>query len=115
MRFIYTVVMLSAMATSAAAAEVEGFLMDRMCSRKAMDGGQKTAAMHTRDCALMPDCISSGYGVYTTDGKYLAFDDAGNSKAAAALKQSDKKDNLRVKVNGKVDGDHIAVSRVDLL
>ena len=43
----------------------------------------------------MPPCQQSGYGVYTADNKYITFDDAGNTKAIAALKKSKKKDDLQ--------------------
>jgi hypothetical protein len=43
----------------ASAADVQGVLMDKMCSMKAMKEGQQDAHAHTRDCALMPDCQKS--------------------------------------------------------
>jgi hypothetical protein len=71
-----------ASALTASAADFEGVLMDKMCSAKALqEGGQKAAAMHKRDCALMPDCMKSGYGVVTAEGKFLAFDESGNQRA----------------------------------
>jgi len=56
----------------------------------------------------------SGYGVFTADNKYLVFDAAGNEQAAAALKSSKKKDNLKVKVSGEVDGETIKVASLKL-
>jgi hypothetical protein len=96
------------------AAEVEGTLMDKMCSMKAAKEGQKAAAMHIRQCAMMPDCEKSGYGVFTTDNRFLAFDAAGNEQAANALKASQKKHNLKVRVSGEVDGDTIKVASLKL-
>lgn len=98
----------------APAAEVEGFLVDKMCSMKAMKEGQQAAAMHTKDCALMPDCVASGCGVFTADGKFLTFDAKGNQEAEKALKATDKKDNLKVKVSGDIDGDSIKVASLKL-
>src|SRR6516162_5600546 len=86
-------VMLTCSAWVASAADVDGVLMDKMCSMKAMKDGQSAAAMHTKECALMPDCQKSGYGVFTADGRYLKFDAAGDEKAAAALQKTTKKDN----------------------
>ena len=93
---------------------LNGVLMDKMCSMKAAKEGQQAVAVHTRECALMPPCEKSGYGVVTTDNKFLAFDDAGNAKALAALKASKKKDNLRVQVTGDVQGDSIKVANLKL-
>ena len=106
--------LLTGLAGVLSAAEVEGVLMDKMCSMKALKDGQKVATMHTRQCAMMPDCEKSGYGVFTADNKYLVFDAAGNEQAAAALKSSKKKDNLKVKVSGEVTGDTIKVASLTL-
>ena len=67
---------------------------------------------HPRVCALQ--CASGGYGVITADGKFLRFDEAGNAKALAALKKSEKKDHLRVTVTGSQKDDVIAVSTITL-
>jgi hypothetical protein len=102
-------------ALAASAEQVEGVLMDKMCSAKAAKEGQQAAAMHSRDCALMPDCVKSGFGVFTSDNRFLTFDAAGNRMAQQALQQTDKKENLRVRVNGNVQGDAIKVSDLKLI
>lgn len=106
--------LITGLAAALSAVEVEGVLMDKMCSMKAVKEGQKAAIMHTRQCAMMPDCEKSGYGVFTVDNKYLGFDAAGNEQAAAALKSCKKKDNLKVKVSGEVDGETIKVASLKL-
>jgi len=107
-------ILFTSLAGALSAAEVEGVLMDKMCSMKAAKEGQKAATMHTRQCAMMPDCEKSGYGVFTADNKFLVFDPAGNEQAMTALKASKKKDNLKVKVSGEIDGDAIKVASVKL-
>lgn len=105
-----------AFAWAAPAAELEGVLMDKMCSMKALqEGGQKVAAMHKRDCALMPDCVKSGYGLVTADNKFIAFDAAGNQRVEKAVRASKKTDNLRVKVTGEESGDTIQLKTLKLL
>ena len=99
----------------AQAAELQGILIDKMCSAKVLQGGQKAARAHTRECALMPDCAKSGYGVYTADGKFITFDSDGNKKAEEALRASKKKDNLRVTVTGELSGDTITLASLKLL
>jgi hypothetical protein len=98
----------------ASAAQVNGVLIDKMCSSKAISGGQKAAAEHDKDCALADPCQKSGYGVYTSDGKYLTFDEEGNKKALAALKATKKTDELKVTVTGDVDGDKIKVASLKM-
>src|SRR4051812_36016124 len=83
---------------AASAAQVQGILMDKMCSMTAAKQGQTFATQHDTKCALQPPCQASGYGVFTPDNKFLSFDAAGNTKAVAALKATKKTDNLKVTV-----------------
>jgi hypothetical protein len=63
---------------------------------------------HTTECALK--CSKSGYGLLTTDGSYLRFDQGGNEKALAALKATKRTDHLRATVVGERDGETIKVT-----
>jgi len=108
-----SIVVLLGLCASPALALAESYqnvpLMDANCSRKAVanpDG-------HTRDCALK--CAASGFGIVTKDQHFLKFDAAGNAKITDALKASDRKDHLRVNVNGDVQGDTLQVASVTLL
>ena len=120
---LWLVTLISGLSAVAHAASVQGVLMDKMCSYKAetrvvpgdrLEGGMLVAYVHTRQCALMPDCQKSGYGVYTYDDKFLAFDEAGNRKALALLKETKKEDDLRVEVTGEIQGDTIKVATIKL-
>jgi hypothetical protein len=73
------------------------------------------ATAHDRECALMPSCQQSGYGVFTADNKFLAFDAGGNAQATAALKSSKKKNDLQVTVIGAIQGDTIQVLSLKLI
>jgi len=112
------------LAANAASTTVQGVLMDKQCSSKAevrvvpggsLEGGMLVAYVHTRQCALMPACQKSGYGVFTYDNKFLSFDAAGSQKALAALKASKKEDDLKVEVTGEIQGDTIKVVSLKLL
>lgn len=116
--------LLAAFAAVASAAQVQGILIDQMCSSKAevrivsgprLEGGMIVAEAHTRQCALMPACERSGYGVFTYDNKFLKFDPAGSRKALAALRASKKEDDLKVEVTGEIQGDMIKVASLKLL
>ena len=125
MRNLWKGLLLTALAAvTASAAEVKGVLMDKQCSSKAethivpgprLEGGILVAYNHTRQCALMPACQKSGYGIFTYDQKYLSFDAAGNQKALAALKASKKEDDLIVEVTGEIQNDTIKVTSLKLL
>lgn len=105
--------------------KVQGVLIDKECSSKAetrvvpgprIEGGILAAYTHTRQCALMPACQRSGYGVFTYDSnKFLAFDAEGNRKALAILRDSKKEDDFRVEVAGEVQGDLMKVTSIRLL
>lgn len=105
--------------------KVQGVLIDKQCSSKAetrvapgprIEGGMLVAYTETRQCALMSSCQRSGYGVFTYDSnKFLAFDPAGNRKALAIFKNSEKEDDFRVEVTGEVQGDHMKVASIRLL
>src|ERR1700691_4023652 len=82
----------AAFAAAASAAQVQGILMDQMCS-----------------------CEKSGYGVFTYDNKFLKCDPAGSRKALAALKASKKEDDLKVEVTGEIQGDTIKVASLKLV
>ena len=111
------------MAAIASAEEVKGVLMDQMCSGKAevrvlstgIEGGMIVAEAHTRECALMPSCQKSGYGIFTWDNKFLKFDAAGSRRAQEAIKASKKLDDLEVTVTGEIKGDTIKVESLKLL
>ena len=115
--------LLAGMAAIAAAEEVKGVLMDQACSGKAevrvlstgIEGGMIVAEAHTRECALMPACEKSGYGIFTYDNKFLKFDPAGSRKALQAIKASKKLDDLEVEVTGKINGDTIKVESLKLV
>jgi hypothetical protein len=116
--------LLAAGAAALSAAQVQGVLMDEMCSSKAevrivsgprLEGGMIVAEAHTRECALMPACQKSGYGVFTYDNKFLKFDEAGSRKALAAIKASKKEDDLKVEVTGEIQGDTIKVVSLKLI
>jgi hypothetical protein len=101
--------------------KVQGVLIDKMCSYKAetrvvpgglLAGGIITIYPHTKQCALMPDCQKSGYGIFTYDQKFLPFDDAGNQKALAYFKQAKQEDDFRVEVIGQIQNDVLKVASI---
>jgi hypothetical protein len=120
-----SLVVAGSLAMVAHAAEIKGILIDEKCSGKAdlrisgatglLVGGRIVAEAHTRECLLMPECEKSGYGVYTSDNKFLKFDEAGNRKALAAIKASTKLDDFEVEINGEIKGDTIKVMSLKVL
>jgi len=60
---------------------------------------------------MAPDCKNSGFGVVTLDGVFLKFDTEGDKKAVELLEGTD---NIKVRVDGEVDGKKIAVKSLTL-
>jgi hypothetical protein len=108
-------VLLTAAALSSFAAEtkVQGYLVDLAC---ASEEGQKPGfgAKHSKDCLQMPDCAQSGYGVLTDDKKVIKFDTASNAKAKQFISELKKNKDIKVNVTGTVDGEKMAVSKIEL-
>jgi hypothetical protein len=122
--FLCLPALIAASVAIASAAQVQGILIDQMCSSKAevrivsgprLEGGMIVAEAHTRECALMPACQKSGYGIFTYDNKFLKFDEAGSRKALAAIKASKKEDDLKVEVTGEIQGDTMKVASLKLI
>ena len=82
-----------------------GTVVDVMCKNNDL-------ANHTRDCALK--CSKSGYGIVLSDGKFIKFDERGNTKALAALKASSKEKDLKAKVSGTLKEDVIQVDSIEV-
>ena len=115
-QILMSFVLLAALSAPLSAEEFEGYLIDEMCSAKVLEKGGDAAKAHTKDCALMPNCKSSGYGLVTADGKFLKFDDDGDDMAATTLGfPSAGKDNIKAVVNGKLEGDTISVIAVQIM
>ena len=81
-------------------------VIDTMCLSKVKDNPDK----HKTECLLM--CADDGFGIITSDGKYLKFDEAGNQKALALFKETDKKNSVRVDVTGELNEDSVKVSSI---
>ena len=93
-------------------AAMKGYLIDKMCGstmeRKSPDQAMASAAKHTKICATEEGCAASGYGLMM-NGTWIAFDEAGNKKAAEYLQKTKSADHLYVAVSGKQTADKIAV------
>ena len=101
--------------------EYVGYLSDVMCASKDIAGDgtnlHKNPKKHTVACMKMPDCASSGYGVFIKDkeaGKYIfyRFHEKGNDMAKKLLETTEKTDNMKMKVRGIMIKDFIMVDSI---
>ena len=124
-RLLISLIVAGGFMVAAHAEEIKGILMDQNSSGEAdlrisgatglLEGGRIVAEAHTREDLLKPENQKSGYGVYTSDNKFLKFDEAGNRKALAAIKASTRLDDFEVEVTGEVKGDTIKVASLKVL
>jgi len=113
--FVLASLTLDAQTKKEAPKVMKGYLIDKMCGstmqKKSADQAMASAAKHTKVCATEEGCAESGYGLMM-NGKWTAFDDAGNKKAAEYLKTTKAADHLYVAVAGTQTKDNIAVASI---
>jgi len=95
--------------------KLTGYVVDVVCfaehAKENPEAANKAAAEHSKDCALMDDCIKGGYGIYA-DGQWYPFDAKGNELAKAAFEKSRKKDHLKLTVEGMKHEGKILVAKL---
>ncbi len=98
-------------ATPADTMVLKGDIIDNMCACS-----QKPEMLlefiktHTKQCALQPACVGSGYTIFA-DGKLYAFDKASNAKIEEFLKKADSK--LQVVAAAKKAGDELVLVSIE--
>jgi hypothetical protein len=100
-----------AMASNSDPVTVKGYLIDVSCATKHA-GESGFAEGHDKDCLLM--CAKSGFGVLTGEGKFVKFDDDGNKKVEAFIKETDTDSGWKVQVTGQVTGEKMTVESIAL-
>ena len=103
--FMKHAALLALFAAAAFAESWTGTVVDVMCKGRDL-------ASHTRQCAV--NCAKGGFGLVLQDGKFVKFNETGNSKALALLKTSSKEKDLKAKVTGSLDGEVIQVESIEL-
>jgi len=95
--------------------KLTGYVVDVVCAadhtKDNPEDATKFAAEHTQECALMEECVKSGYGIFA-DGKWYPFDAKGNTLAKALLDKTAKKDHIKVTVEGMKHEGKILVEKL---
>jgi len=95
--------------------KLTGYVVDVVCFadhvKDSPEAATKVAAEHTKECALMEDCVKGGYGVYA-DGQWYPFDAKGNELAKAAFEKTGKKDHIKMTVEGMKHDGKILVQKI---
>jgi hypothetical protein len=92
-----TLTLTSPAATSSAGEDrletVRGHLMPFKCQHD-------DKLSHTRECALRPECMATGYGLTLADGTFVQFDLESSQKAVRTLTRSTKPNDLVAEAEG---------------
>ncbi len=88
-----------------------GILMDATCGSRLADSPEE-AASHLVSCSLKESCVTAGFGVLI-EGKFYKFDKMGDKLALMILQSTDKKSNVRVRVDAHFDKDVISPAIVE--
>ena len=97
--------LLFATAAFAAGDAWTGTVVDVMCKGKDL-------ASHTTKCAVA--CAKGGYGLVSSDGKFLKFDETGNAKTLAILKKTTREKDVKAKVTGTLQDEVIQVETIEI-
>ncbi len=83
--------------TLAEPATVVGYVMPVACKDRKAGG----IVAHTTVCALEPDCIETGFGLWTEEA-FTKFDTQGNELALKYFRSTHREDNHKVRVIGNL-------------
>ena len=107
---VLAILLLSTNLTFAADTTKTGILLDAMCGEMSASDADDLSS-HKVLCALMPNCQESGFGI-VVEGTFLKFGDAGDEKALAFLKGTQKKSAVKIAVTGEFSGDNVKVATI---
>lgn len=90
---------------------LKGDIIDNMCaSAQKPEDLADFVKTHTKECALMPACVESGYSIFA-DGTLYKFDAGSNAKIAEFLNKEDSK--LQVVVTAKKTGEELSLVTIE--
>ena len=107
--------LLSALAASIHAAEIQGVLADWKCTERMVKEGRAKVLKDDRSCSLTRNSARSAYGLITDDKKFYQLDAEGIKQAKILLNNSHDKNNLKVIATGELDGNTIKVTNLSIL
>ena len=93
--------------------KLQGHLVDIQCSVNEKEDPEYMRTKHSRSCFQMPACEKSGYALLTADDKIIRFDAAGNERAKKLIAEAKNDKDWRIKVQGRLNGDALAVTKLE--
>jgi len=89
---------------------LKGDVIDNLCAGMNKDTLAEFVKTHTKECAIKPGCMDSGYSIFA-DGKLYKFDKDSSAKVAEFLNKADSK--LQVTVTAKQVGDELNLVSIE--
>lgn len=95
------------------AVKINGYLIDNACVIAAAKDKDVAARVkrHPTSCALTPNCLESGFSVFS-EGKFYKLDEAGNKSATEVMKNTKTTSGVEVAVEGILEGDTLNVTKL---
>jgi hypothetical protein len=90
---------------------LKGTIIDNKCAEANKADLSNFVKMHTKECALMPECAASGYALYTDEKILMKFDQESNAKVAEFLKKPAS--TLNAKVVAKQVGNELSLVSIE--
>jgi type 1 fimbria pilin len=94
--------------------KLKGHIVDVSCSIEQKDDLNYMRSSHSKGCFQMPACEKSGYAILTADDQVIKFDAKGNDIAKQLIHSTNKDKDWRISVRGKMNGEVLAVSKIEL-
>jgi len=108
---ITTTTTTSASTPAATEMTLKGDIIDNNCvSLQKPEDLASFVKTHTKECALMPACVASGYSIFA-DGQLYKFDKDSSAKIAEFLKKEDSK--LQVVVTANKVADELSLVAIE--
>ncbi len=100
-----------AFAQEKATITIKGVIIDNLCaSSQKIEALPEFVKAHTKECALMPGCVASGYSIFF-DSKLMRFDKKSNAKIKRFLSNPASK--LQVVIEAKKVGDTLSLVSIE--
>ena len=97
------------------ASEIQGVVVDWKCAKPMVSNGREKTLHQDRNCSLIRNYNRPVYGLITDDKKFYQLEDPGNGKILQLLKGTADKDNLKVIINGDIQGGSIKIVTISEL
>jgi len=112
-KVVFAILLVSLVAVAVLEGKVitlKGTVIDNRCADLNKDNLAEFIKTHPKECALMPDCVASGYSIFA-DGKLYKFDQASSKKVEEFLKKAESK--LEVVVQAGWEGEELKLVSIE--